>query len=162
MKNVKSKLQKYNSIKHDFFFGFCFILCQYFLHKLVKYCSIFTIWAAVGKGCWKVSNIKILIVDGEIAKWKEFCGIPCSRFCFQNLLMDVRFQEKIRYMVLKTINRNQISVFFYQTVDYMSKISLTKHCIINNHKTSWGWTVPSSVKIGVIVEVVIKVSSWSC
>ena len=27
--------------------------------------------------------------------------------------------------------------------------------------TSWGWVVPSSVKLEVIVEVVVKVSSWS-
>ena len=27
-------------------------------------------------------------------------------------------------------------------------------------KTSWGWAVPSSVKLEVIVEVVVKVSSW--
>ena len=28
-------------------------------------------------------------------------------------------------------------------------------------QTSWGWAVPSSVKLEVIVEVVVKVSSWS-
>ena len=29
-------------------------------------------------------------------------------------------------------------------------------------KTSWGWAVPISVKLKVIVEVAVKVSSWSC
>ena len=34
---------------------------------------------------------------------------------------------------------------------------------IKSEKTSWGWTVPSSVELEVIVEVVVvvKVSNWS-
>ena len=52
-------------------------------------------------------------------------------------------ERRCSYQTLKTL-QNTLKIFFWQT-----------------GVTSWGWAVPSSVKLEFTDEVVVKVSSWS-